>query len=53
MKAIVIKGFRDKYTSEIHKKGDILTLTKKRYNEILTVGRLVEELKPSTKEGEH
>lgn len=44
MKAKVTKKFRDKYTGEIHKVGDIINISKKRFKEILTVGNFVEEI---------
>jgi hypothetical protein len=34
MKVRVIKDFRDKYTKKIHKTGEILEITKERYEEI-------------------
>ncbi len=45
MKAKVLKRFRDKHTGKIHKPGDIITISKKRYAEILEVDVLVEEVK--------
>ena len=45
MKAKVIKEFRDKHTGEIYKVGKTLTISEERYNEILTVGELVKEIK--------
>lgn len=41
MKVKVTRKFRDKYTGEIHKKGDFLEITEERYNEIMSVGNLV------------
>ena len=37
MKVKVIKKFIDKHTKKVHKKGDILTIDKKRYEEIVSV----------------
>ena len=37
MKVKVIKKFIDKHTKEVHKKDDILTIDKKRYEEIARV----------------
>ena len=37
----VIRKFRDKYTGDHYKKGDILEITEERYAEIMTVGELV------------
>ncbi len=45
MKAKVIKKFRDKYTGDMYAVDDVITVTKKRYNEILETGKLVEEVK--------
>lgn len=45
MKVKVLKQFRDKRTNEVHKAGKILTISKERFEEILTVGKLVEEIK--------
>lgn len=50
MKVKVIKKFRDKVTGEVRKVGDIFTCTKKRYNEILSVDVLVEEIKEEDEE---
>lgn len=44
MKAKVLKRFKDKHTGEIHEEGDIITVTKKRFKEILEVDVLVEEV---------
>ena len=43
MKAKVLKKFRDKNTGKIHKVGEIITVSKERFEEILKVGKLVEE----------
>lgn len=50
MKVKVLKKFRDKHTGEIYKRGDTITISKKRFAEILTVAPLVEEVKESTDE---
>jgi len=44
MKVKVLKDFNDKYTGERHKAGDTMTVTKARFEEILTVDKLVEEV---------
>lgn len=44
MKAEVLKKFKDKYTGEIYMPGDIITVTKKRFKEILEVDVLVAEV---------
>jgi hypothetical protein len=45
MKAKVLKRFKDKHTSELHLKGTTITVSKERYEEILTVGPFVEAVK--------
>ena len=49
MKAKVLKQFKDKHSGEIHQVGSILTISRERYEEILTKGHLVEEIKPTKK----
>lgn len=44
MKVKVIKKFRDKETKVIHKAGDTLTISKKRFAEIQKVGNFVVEV---------
>lgn len=41
MKVKVTRKFRDKYTGELHKKGDCFEITEERYNEIMSVGEFV------------
>lgn len=48
MKVTVLKKFRDKHNGEIHEPGDILTVSKKRYAEILEVDKLVEVVEDKT-----
>lgn len=50
MKVKVLKPFRDKVTGEMHKVGEEFTCTKKRYNEILSVDELIEEVKEESEE---
>lgn len=45
MKARVLAKFKDKYTGKIHKEGETITISKDRFEEILTVAPLVEEIK--------
>ena len=45
MKAKVLKRFKDKYNGKIYELGEIITVSKKRFNEILEVDVLVEEVK--------
>lgn len=44
MKVKVLKRFKDKHNGKVHKPGDIITISKKRFAEILTVDVLVEEV---------
>lgn len=44
MKVKVLKTFRDKHTRELHKADKVMEITKERFEEILTVGNLVEEI---------
>lgn len=41
MKVKVTHMFRDKYTRELYRKGDVLDITEDRYAEILSVGNFV------------
>ena len=52
MKAKVLKDFRDKYSGELHKAGKVLTISRERFDEILTVAPLVEEVKTKSKKEE-
>lgn len=45
MKAKVIAKFKDKHTGKVHKVGEVLTISKERFEEILKVAPLVEEVK--------
>lgn len=45
MKAKVLKRFKDKHNNKIYEPGEIITISKKRFNEILEVDVLVEEVK--------
>ena len=49
MKVICLENFKDKHTQKLHKKGEVFTVNKERYAEILTVGKLVEEYKDTEK----
>lgn len=44
MKAKVLKDFIDKYTGKRHNAGDVISVSKERFEEILTVGELVEAI---------
>jgi hypothetical protein len=50
MKARVLKRFRDKNTKKIYEVGEVITISKKRFEEILKVDELVEEVNESTDE---
>lgn len=52
MKAKVLRAFKDKHNGKIYKAGDVITVSKDRYEEILTVGNLVEEIKKAKVERE-
>lgn len=45
MKAKVLKRFKDKHTGKLHQKGTTITISKERFEEILTVGPFVEAVK--------
>lgn len=49
MKAKVLKKFKDKYSGKFHEVDEIMTLSKERYEEILKVDKLVEEVKETKK----
>lgn len=44
MKAIVKKEFRDKYTGVVYPIGKMIEVSKKRFDEILSVDELIEEI---------
>ncbi len=50
MKAKVVSKFKDKHTGKIHNPGDVITVSKERFAEILEVAPLVEELVEAPKE---
>jgi len=47
IKAKVLKPFRNKYSKSLHKRGDLLTVSEKRMDEINSAGfgKLVERMK--------
>jgi hypothetical protein len=45
VRAKVVQKFIDKHTNEVRNVGDEFTCTKKRFNEILSVGEFVVEIK--------
>lgn len=52
MKVKVLKKFKDKHNGKVYKVGDVITVSKERYAEILTVDKLVEEHKEDKKTAE-
>lgn len=52
MKAKVLQQFKDKYSGKTHKEGETLTISRERYEEILSVGPLVAEVKKTKKAAE-
>ena len=49
MKVKVITRFKDKHSGKVHRKGEVFTCSKARYEEILKVAPLVEEIKDEKK----
>lgn len=49
MKAKVLQEFKDKYSGKLHKVGDVIEVSAERFEEIQTVGNLVEEVKEKAK----
>lgn len=49
MKAKVLKRFKDKYSGRIYKVDEVITISKERFEEILTVGTLVEKVETKKK----
>lgn len=50
MKVRVLENFTDKYDGRIkYKKNDEIEITKERFQEVLTKGKLVEEIKQNKK----
>lgn len=52
MKAKVLKRFKDKHNGKIYERGEVITISKKRYEEILTVAPLVEQVVEAEEKGE-
>lgn len=52
MKVIVKHKFKDKHNGNIYKPGDIITISKKRFTEILNAAPLVEEIKEESADNE-
>lgn len=51
MKVKVLTSFRDKHNGKRYEVGEVLTISKTRYSEILNVAPLVEEIKENKNEG--
>jgi hypothetical protein len=52
MKAKVLKSFKDKYSGKIYKVNEVITVSKERFEEILTVAPLVEKVETKKKTAE-
>lgn len=50
MKAKVLKPFKDKYSGEIYKVGEKITVTRERFEEIMSVGAFLEKVTNRKKE---
>ena len=44
MKAKVLRRFKDKYSGKVYKEGEIIVISKDRFEEILNVAPLVEKV---------
>lgn len=51
MKVKVLTSFRDRHNGKRYEVGEVLTVSRARYNEILDVAPLVEEIKENKNEG--
>ena len=49
MKAKVLRRFKDKYSGKVYKVGEVITISKERFEEILTVAPLVEKVETKKK----
>ena len=52
MKAKVLRRFKDKYSGKIYKVDEVITISKERFEEILTVAPLVEKVETKKKTAE-
>ena len=52
MRAKVLKPFKDKHNGKRYKTGAVITVSRERFEEILTVAPLVEEVKSKSKKAE-
>lgn len=48
MKAKVLITFNDKYTGKQYKKGDVIEVTAKRFNEITSKGKFIQLVEEAT-----
>lgn len=48
MRVKTIKRFKDKHTGKVHKVGDVFTVNKERFAEIIKEGKFVEEFVEDT-----
>lgn len=49
MKAKVLRRFKDKYSGKVYKVGEVITISKDRFEEILIVAPLVEKVETKKK----
>lgn len=52
MKAKVLKRFKDKYSGKVYNVDEVITISKERFEEILTVAPLVEKVETKKKSAE-
>ena len=52
MKAKVLRRFKDKYSGKIYKVDEVITISKERFEEILTVAPLVTKVETKKKSAE-
>lgn len=52
MKAKVLRQFKDKYSGKTYKVDEVITISKERFEEILTVAPLVEKVETKKKSAE-
>lgn len=52
MKAKVLRRFKDKYSGKVYKVDEVITISKDRFEEILTVAPLVEKVETKKKTAE-
>lgn len=52
MKAKVLRRFKDKYSGKVYKVDEVITISKERFEEILTVAPFVEKVETKKKTAE-